>query len=200
MGRNGGVVERAERLGRVTGWLRRAGHLRLEDGREVIWSVAEGRRGRRWREAVRTRQPGIRHSLLLEMDREGRFSHLELSTAGGLLTLHPEGDGTLHGNAVTTGGVRHIRGEPWDRDGIILIDGSIVSRLAAFPGLSAAIASGAERAILVVRVSRDLDLLSAREVVRRDGRRWSIGEAEDLTPDERGLLADQDWPLEEPAG
>ena len=32
--------------------------------------------------------------------RSGRFSHLELAAAAGLWTLHPEGDGTLHGNHV----------------------------------------------------------------------------------------------------
>jgi hypothetical protein len=184
----------------VTDWLRRAGHLRLDDGRDVIWSVAEGRRGRRWREAVRKpHQPGIRHSLLLELGPDGWFSHLELSTEQGLLTLHPEGDGTLHGNAVTASGVRHVRGVAWDPEGIVLIDGSIVSRLAAFPGLSSVIAPAAKREIHVVRVLRDLELVASRELVRCDGERWSIGELEKLVLDERGLLAgshDDDWPLE----
>ena len=57
---------------------------------------------------------GVRSSLLLELDPDGRFSHLELSTAAGLLTLHPEGDGTIHGNAVTTAGLTHVIGLPWD--------------------------------------------------------------------------------------
>ena len=85
-------------------WLRQAGHGRAPDGSIVTWSVAEGRRGRRWREVVRAGE-GIRSSLLLELDPDGRFSHLELSTAAGLLTLHPEPDGTLHGNAVTAEGI-----------------------------------------------------------------------------------------------
>jgi hypothetical protein len=91
----------------------------------VTWSVAEGRRGRRWREVVGTGE-GIRSSLLLELDTDGRFSHLELSTAAGLLTLHPEGDGTLHGNVVTARGIEHIRGLPWARDTAIDLDGSSV--------------------------------------------------------------------------
>ena len=184
----------------MTDWLRRAGHLRLEDGRDVIWSVAEGRRGRRWREVVRKpNQPGIRHSLLLELGPDGWFSHLELSTEEGLLTLHPEGDGTLHGNAVTASGVRHVRGLAWDPAGIVLIDGSIVSRLAALPGLSSLISTGTEREVHVVRVPRDLELLVTREVVRRNGDLWSIGENEHVNPDERGLLRGMtahDWPLE----
>jgi hypothetical protein len=187
----------------VTDWLRRAGHIRLEDGRDVIWSVAEGSRGRRWREAVRKpNQPGIRHSLLLEMDPDGWFSHLELSTEEGLLTLHPEGDGTLHGNAVTASGVRHVRGVAWDPHGMMLIDRSFVSTLAALPGLSSVIAPGTEREILVVQVPRDLELLSTREVVRRESRDrewWWIGELEQIGPDERGLMLGtgaRDWPLE----
>ncbi len=74
---------------------------------------------------------GIRSSLLLELDPEGRFSHLELSTPVGLLTLHPEADGTLHGNAVTSTGVDHVRGLPWSSDVIVIVDGSAVCRAIA---------------------------------------------------------------------
>jgi hypothetical protein len=110
-------------------WLRRAGHGRALDGSIVTWSVAEGRRGRRWREVVGVAE-GIRSSLLLELDPDGRFSHLELSTASGLLTLHPEPGGTLHGNAVTSEGMRHVAGLTWDSDGAVLVDGSAVCRAA----------------------------------------------------------------------
>jgi hypothetical protein len=110
-------------------WLRQAGHGRAPDGSIVTWSVAEGRRGRRWREVVRAGE-GIRSSLLLELDPDGQFSHLELSTAAGLLTLHPEPDGTLHGNAVTAEGMRHVVGLAWDPDGAVLLDGSLVCRAA----------------------------------------------------------------------
>jgi hypothetical protein len=108
----------------VTGWLRRAGSGRALDGSLVAWTVAEGRRGRRWREVVVAPDGGIRSSLLLELDPDGRFSHLELSTAAGLLTLHPEGDGTLHGNAVTAAGVDHVRGDPWQPEAAIALEGS----------------------------------------------------------------------------
>ncbi len=74
---------------------------------------------------------GIRSSLLLELAPDGRFSHLELSTAAGLLTLHPEPDGTLDGNAVTAEGMRHVVGLAWDPDGVVLLDGSTVCRAAA---------------------------------------------------------------------
>src|SRR5689334_12470317 len=95
----------------MAAWQRRAGHVRVGGGASITWSVAEGHRGRRWREVVRVGggRPGIRHSLLLETDPDGRFNHLELSTEGGLLTLHPEGDGTLHGNAVVDHGEAGLR-------------------------------------------------------------------------------------------
>jgi hypothetical protein len=113
----------------MTGWLRRAGHGRALDGAIVTWSVAEGRRGRRWREVVATGE-GIRSSLLLELDPDGRFSHLELSTAAGLLTLHPEVDGTLHGNRVTADGVHHLR-LSWDPSTMVVVEGSTVCLAAA---------------------------------------------------------------------
>jgi len=116
----------------VAGWLRRAGHGRALDGSIVTWSVAEGSRGRRWREIVRSGEgSGIRSSLLLELDPDGRFSHLELSTAAGLLTLHPEGDGTLHGNAVQADGVHHVIGLPWNAASTVLVEGSTISAVAA---------------------------------------------------------------------
>jgi hypothetical protein len=96
----------------MTAWLRRAGRGRDPDGGYVTWSVAEGRRGRRWR-VVRAAGGGVTSSLLYELDPAGRFAHLELATPAGLLTLHPEGDGTLHGNAIIDGAVRHVVGMPW---------------------------------------------------------------------------------------
>lgn len=184
-------------------WLRRAGFLPLEDGRTVTWTVAEGRRGRRWREAVtKPDQPGIRHSLLLETDPSGWFSHLELSTEAGLLTLHPEGDGTVHGNVVSARGVEHVRGLEWEPHGIVLVDGSIVCRLAAFPGLGSVVAAGSALEVLVLRITRDLRLLAAREAIERPAeRRWVIGGLERIAVDAAGLLpsnGESTWPLEEP--
>jgi len=109
---------------------RRAGHGRAEDGSVITWSMAEGGRGSRWRE-VRVEDGAIVSSLLLELDPEGRFSHLELSTVAGLLTLHPESDGTLHGNAVGATGVRHFVALPWSPDEALLVAGSAIARAAA---------------------------------------------------------------------
>jgi hypothetical protein len=171
----------------------------------VTWTVAEGRRGRRWREAVRKRDDaGIRHSLLLEMGPDGRFAHLELSTADGLLTLHPEGDGTLHGNRVTSHGVEHVRGIAWDPGAIVLVDGSPVSRFAAVPGLSGRIEPGGMGSVLVLRIPKDLALLGGVEEVRRgDERRWTFAGPETYVLDDDGVLASAastaEWALEEPS-
>ncbi len=91
----------------------------------VTWTMSEGRRGRRWREVL-TRGGAIVHSLLIETDDARRFSHLELSVAGVLLTLHPEADGTLHGNRVAAegNGIDHVVGQPFGIDGLVRVAGS----------------------------------------------------------------------------
>src|SRR5438309_4491829 len=106
-------------MARVAGWGQRA------DGATVTWTVAEGSRGRRWREVVATGD-AVQHSLLLETSPDGRFSHLELARAGGLWTFHPEGDGSLHGNAVERDApeVRHVVGSAFAADDLMLVEGS----------------------------------------------------------------------------
>lgn len=106
--------------------IRLAGRGRGADGRRVTWTIAEGRRGRRWREVVED-GGGACWSLLYETDPSGRFSHLELATAEGLATLHPEEDGTLHGNVVDADGVRHIEGLPFPADAVLVVAGSNVA-------------------------------------------------------------------------
>jgi hypothetical protein len=106
--------------------VRLAGHGRRSDGAEVDWTLSEGRRGRRWRETV-VRDGVLIHALLLETGPDRAFTHLELAAAAGLATLHPEGDGTLHGNVVGTDGVRHIVGLPLPPPGSIAVTGSIVA-------------------------------------------------------------------------
>jgi hypothetical protein len=87
-------------------WLRRAGRLDAGGGETVLWSVAEGRRGRRWRSIRRDASHGLVSDLLVEVNRDGRWTRLELATARGILTLHPEPDGAaVHGNVVTPDGV-----------------------------------------------------------------------------------------------
>ncbi|HEU5203970.1 MAG TPA: hypothetical protein VFU17_06695 [Candidatus Limnocylindrales bacterium] len=164
-------------------WLRVAGTGRSPDGATVTWSVAEGRRGRRWREAV-VRDGAVVHSLLFELDPDGRFAHLELTTPAGLLTLHPEGDGTLHGNAVTAAGITHVRGLPWEPDDVVLIDGSIVCAVVAVQWQRS---RGAED-VGLVRVGVNLSLERERKSIEFDA------------VDGRGLPVLEDahqWPLEQ---
>jgi hypothetical protein len=124
----------------MTERLRLAGRGRLPDGNVVMWSVAEGGRGRRWRWAHRDQAGTLRVSGLVELGPDGRFSRLELVTSGGLLTFHPVEDGrSAHGNVVTADAVLPmattwrpewgvgIVGDPfgsaiarWRRDGLVV--------------------------------------------------------------------------------
>jgi hypothetical protein len=163
--------------------LRRAGRGQSSDGRAVTWTVAEGGRGRRWREVVATGEGSVLSSLLLELDPDGRFSHLELSTAAGLLTLHPEADGTLHGNVVTANGIDHIRGMPWVADGVIVLAGSAVCRAVAGTG------RGVGDRVPVLRIGADLTLVG-------DTMKLTTAEVGDGLPVLSGAMS---WPLEEAA-
>ena len=115
--------------------VRLAGSVRLADGTVVTWTVAEGRKGRRWREVQSDERGAVHWSLLYETDPDGRFAHLELASASGLATLHPERDGTLHGNVVEPdGGVRHVAGEPFDPGTALVVGGSRLAGAAVARG------------------------------------------------------------------
>jgi hypothetical protein len=155
--------------------VRRSGIGLTEVGERVTWSVAEGRRGRRWREAA-VGERGLRHVLLLETDPDGRFAHLELATPAGLLTLHPEGDGTVHGNVVHPAGVRHVIGLPWPGDGGIVVSGSPVANAALALRLRSALAPGASTTVTVLVVGSDLDPAPGQARIARLGAdRWQVG-------------------------
>jgi hypothetical protein len=183
----------------VTGLLRRAGAGVDAAGSRVVWTVAEGRKGRRWREVRMSAEGGIVSSLLLETDPDGRFLHTELSTAAGLLTLHPELDGTLHGNVVTTDGVRHVVGLPWSADGAFVLEGSPIA-VAAAAHLRTAVGEGTPGAIPAVLVGLDLEVaVAVIEMGRPRPRAWQIGTADLVELDAGGLPALADgasWPLE----
>jgi hypothetical protein len=164
----------------VTDWLRRGGSGYQADGSLVVWSVAEGRRGRRWRE-VAVAGDAIRSSLLLELDPDGRFNHLELATAAGLLTLHPEADATLHGNSVTSSGIRPVAGLEWDRDGAIWLSGSSIC-------VAAGRRRDGSRAVTWLDVGLDLTL-----EMRRSRPDWTLVDANGLPVLAEGAT----WPLEE---
>lgn len=71
------------------------------------------------------------HSLLYETGPDRRFRHLELAAPGGLVTLHPETDGSLHGNVVrAAGGVEHVRGIALAPGAMIHVQGSPITAAA----------------------------------------------------------------------
>jgi hypothetical protein len=116
------------------GYLRRAGTGTLPDGSLVTWSVAEGSRGRRWRWTVVT-EAGLRHAGLVELNADGRFGRLELETAHGMLTLHPDSDRrSAHGNVVRPGIVDPIEVAWSDDDGMAIEDDPFGSALAGWRG------------------------------------------------------------------
>lgn len=192
----------------MSAMVRLAGRLDLGDGTRLVWSVADGRRGRRWR-ATTTHDGSLTGGLLLEVGLDGRPARLELSTVEGLLTLHPESAGhSLHGNVVTVDGVRHLA-FAWSIDHALSIDGEPVADAVTAHRLAGSVAVGEGRRVPVVAVERYLGVREdERRFVRVSTTDWRI-EAGDksqiLSIEDRGLLlsgeAGQRWPLEiEPPG
>ena len=186
----------------ASGPLRCGGRGSAPGGDSIVWSVAEGTKGRRWRE-VRLAGQGIGHSLLLETDPIGRFAHLELSTPSGLLTLHPEGDGTLHGHAVVSDGVEHVVGEAWEPGAIVAIERSPICVAAAAPVLADRMTPFGSAAIHAAWIPSTLWLeVKPLRVERVDERTWRFGDDPPLALDERGLpllIGGEIWPLERDA-
>jgi hypothetical protein len=183
----------------MTGPTRVAGWGRGADGTVVTWTVAEGRKGRRWREVV-ARGTDIIHTLLLETDPDGRFSHLELARADGLWTFHPEPDGTLHGNHVTaSSGVRHVIGWAFRPDDALVIEGSPVS-LAAIAWRHETAGGGATPvAGVVIAADGTLHERTDIRIERRTPTRWLVGPAGEIEIDVAGLPVldgGEMWPLE----
>jgi hypothetical protein len=181
--------------------LRLAGSASLRDGGRVTWTVADGRRGRRWR-TVTERDRRIVSSALLEVHPDGRFAKLELATAAGLLTLHPE-DGRLHGNAVTAGGVHHLTFD-WTPEHTLEVERLAVCSSITASRLASMVAVGEGRTVPGVAVSLDLEVSAVEYRYRRVAERaWQIdgaGHSIDLELDDRGLPAwgtgAVEWPLE----
>lgn len=180
---------------------RRAGFGRLADGRTVTWNLADGRRGRRWRSATNDANGALESALLLELEPDGRLSKVELETAEGLLSLHPEAT-NLHGNVVTPEGVRHLR-FAWSADHVLLVEDSAIS-LASAAVLAAPDGAGERRVAPAVVVGSDLsvaetsiafDRLGVRSVgIEVDGDRRVVELDELGVPSE--LQGGGAWPLE----
>jgi hypothetical protein len=145
-------------------------------------------------------------TLLLETTLYGRFAKLELATASGLLTLHPERD-VLHGNIATPGGMTHVA-LPWSADAVLIVLGTPSTAAVAARSLEDRIGVGEGHTVAGVSVDVELDVRPATfRVVRAAERRWRFlpahgGVETFVTMDEDGLpvLAEAEaWPLELPA-
>ena len=183
--------------------VRRAGRATLLDGAQLIWTVADGRRGRRWR-AMTTVLGTLTHALLLEVNPDGRISRVELTTAAGLLTLHPEADETeLHGNVATPEGMRHLT-FAWSPDHALQVEGRPLASAVAARHLGSRIRVGEAAQIPVIVI--DAALLpgpAVAHVERHAKDRWLFerdGVVERFRLDADGVpirFADAvDWPLE----
>jgi hypothetical protein len=164
----------------VTDWLRRAGTGRLETGGLATWSLAEGRRGRRWRWTIVVE--GALHQVsLVEIDPGGHVTRLELATAAGLLTLHPDETGRrLHGNVANRDGVRGVDRNWSDGHRLALIDDEFGSAVlgASDAGARTIVAVGADLVLRAVRDRSDLRIATHRAGIPR-------------------LIESREWPLEE---
>ncbi len=173
-------------------------------GGRLSWTAAEGRRGTRWREATEIGGTLVR-SVLLEVSPADRLTRLELTTADGLLTLHPQPDErAIHGNIVGPAGVRHLAFD-WSADHELLLLGSPAAAGVALRHLARAIATADAASIDVLRIDDALDPRPTRWSFHRATETdWRLA-AEDGS-DERRWTLDGDgypelpdavrWPLE----
>jgi hypothetical protein len=182
--------------------LREAGQGMPANGSLLVWSVAQGARGRRWR-AVATRDGLITQSLLLEIDTRGRPTRLELTTPAGLLTLHPEPDeGSIHGNVVAETGVLPLA-LPWSPDHELDVAGSPLAIGCGLHRLRSTIPLGHQRSVPVLAVDGSLAVTETAATVRRVAEdRWTVtvGPSSEerivkIDADGLPLLGDR-WPLE----
>ena len=183
---------------------RAGGRASLPSGAMVVWSVAEGVRGRRWREAI-TVDGSLRRALLLEASPAGRATRLELTTVAGLLTLHPDTDSReLHGNVVTPSGIRHLRFD-WSPEHELFVVGSPASASVALRRFADVLAIGETQQVPGVSIDDALEPRpGAWQVTRAAVGDWDLrrddGSEEDRTSlDEEGipiLPGAVSWPLE----
>jgi len=180
------------RLVRLAGW----GSVGILD---VTWTVAEGRRGRRWREVV-SRDGAIIRSLLLETDVDRRFSHLELSVAGVLLTLHPESDGSLHGNRVADDGsaISHVAGLAFGSGSLLRVEGSLIADVAIAWALVDVVRPGDGETVQAVAIDRRGQVAPRAPlgIQRIDDRTWQIGGGDPFEMDPRGVPSFGDGRIE----
>lgn len=158
--------------------VRRTGTGSLPGGRRITWTCADGSRGRRWRAATTYPDGRLVNTLLLETDPAGQVTRLEIAAPTGLLTLHPEHDGSmLHGNIVRADGVEHVA-LPWSPAHILVLEGSPVTAAVAALRLAARLGAGEGMGVPAVAVT---DLLTVRRATWHAARtgdgRWRLLDA-----------------------
>ncbi len=189
----------------ASGPIRLGGRAELPSGDLLVWSVADGRLGRRWREST-MRDGAVARTILVETEPNGNIHRLEIGTAAGLLTLHPDRAGELlHGNVVTPTGMRHLT-LAWGSDRAILVDGSPALVAITIAALSGDTGMGDPLQLEVLRIDDRLDPAPGRlEAVPLDSRTWRLAGSGVLggeivaSLDDDGLLDLTDrtvWPLE----
>jgi len=186
--------------------LRRAGALTLPGGTRLAWSVAAGTRGRRWRGAVTGTDGHLAEVLLVETDPSGALGRLELTTAAGLLTLHPAGSPVqLHGNVVRPGGVEPLT-LPWSRAHALFAAASPITGAVAAAGPAGVAGVGEGRTIPAVEIGPGLTVREATwRIAHTSAARWRMLAADGgpsllLVLDADGLPTGDDaasWPLED---
>ena len=182
--------------------IRRAGTGLMLAGGRVTWTVADGARGRRWRSMV-TDGGLLAGTMLLETGPGGAVLKLELATAAGLLTVHPEG-GSLHGNVARPGGMEHID-LPWSDGHILIVVGTPATAAAATGIIADLVGVGEGHTIAGVGIDIGLSVRPVTyRVVRPAARRWRFVPADGgpetaVTVDDAGVpILDEavSWPLE----
>lgn len=148
----------------MSGPARRGGRIVDDAGTATTWSVAEGRRGRRWRWTVVDRQGMLVASHTVELDPAGRFSRLESAAATGLLSLHKVSDGSVHGNRVAERGVDHLHIEAPAPE-LMLVGGGPIGLAAIAAGLGTKV--GPAATLDIIEVLDDLGVRVAECRVRR---------------------------------
>ena len=182
--------------------MRRAGTGLLESGGRITWTVADGRQSRRWRSML-SEDGTLVGSLLLETRPDGSVAKLELTTAAGLLTLHPDGS-MLHGNVAGSAGVEHVA-LPWPERGLLLVIGSPATAAAAARLLEPHVGVGEGRTFTGASIGVELGVVPTTfRVARLAERRWvfvvaATGDTLAVDLDDEGMpsLGGGDtWPLE----
>jgi len=208
MGRDARRGERSTLSAIASSLVRRGGTARLPGGRHLVWTVADGTKGRRWRSVTTHGDGRLEAGLLVETDPDGRLAKLELATGEGLLTLHPEGEPLrLHGNVVRASGIDHVA-LPWSERHMLLAGASPVTAAIAVASAAAGIGVGEGASVPAVEVGIDLRPRPATWRVARVGeRRWQLLAADHgssllLEVDADGIPTTADgvsWPLEDDA-